>query len=42
MDFTYNGGTYDGIGEETVGETNVGITNGVEDINGISVVSDPD
>jgi hypothetical protein len=35
--------TYDGIGENTVEEeTKVGITNGVEDIDEISVVSDPD
>jgi hypothetical protein len=31
--------TYDGIVEE---ETNVGLMNGVEDIDEISVVSDPD
>ena len=35
--------TYDGIGEKTVEEeTNVGLMNGVEDIDEISVVSDPD
>ena len=35
--------TYDGIGEKTVEEeTSVGLMNGVEDIDEISVVSDPD
>lgn len=35
--------TYGGIGEKTVvEETNVGITNGVEDIDEINDVSDPD
>lgn len=32
----------DGIGEKNVEERNVGITNGVEDIDGISVAFDAD